>query len=201
MLRCIRDTDGLVDLTLSQIGLFLATGILLTVVFCFIFTNDWQRNAELQSLASSFSTFLDDIDNRFFEHSARFQFPQKEYPYVVKISTEYIVLSAKGSWNSDLQVIQRFVTRPWIRLAGQNWTTGNDLHTYLNETYGHRGTENDSITAENFTSLCYDLNTTIPLCASCSLEILLREPLWVEKVTIFYDDTKKHDFLLVYQVE
>jgi hypothetical protein len=200
MLRCIPNTDGVLDLTLSQIGLLLATGILLTVVFSFIFTNDWQRTAELQSLASSFSTLLDDIDNRFFDHTKRFQFPQKEYPYFVKISTEYIVLSAKGSWNSDLSVIQRFVTRPWIRYAKQNWTTGNDLHRYLNETYGHHGTENDSISTENFTRLCHDLNTTLPLCASDPLEVLIREPVWVEKVTIFYDYTKKRDFLLVYQL-
>jgi hypothetical protein len=187
-------------LTLSQIGLFLATGILLTVVFSLVFSNDWQRTAELQSQASSFSNVLGDIDNNFFEQTTRFQFSVKEYPYFVKISTEYIVISAKGSWDSTLIVTKRFIIKPWPRLPSQNWTTGEDLHTYLNQTCGHRGTENDSIPAENFTHLCQEQNNITAFYALHPLEIRIKEPVFVEKVTIFYNQTKRHDFLLIYQV-
>lgn len=200
MSRCIKDTNGMVGLTLSQIGLFIATGILLTVVLSFVFSNDWQRNEELQSLATSFSNLLMDIDNNFFENTTLFQFPEKDYPYKVTLSTEYIALYAKGNWNTDLFVTNRFLIRPWPRSPHQNWTTGDDLHSYLNKTCGHYGTKNDSLSAENLTFLCREQNTTIPYYALHPLEIFLREPVYLEKVTIFYDGENKHDFLLVYQL-
>jgi hypothetical protein len=200
MLRCMNDTNSIMGLTLSQIGLFLATGILLTVVFSLVFSSDWQRTAELESLAGSFSNFLGDIDNSFFEQTARYQFSHKDYVYFVKISTEYIVISAEGSWESDLFITNRFLTRPWLRIPQQNWTSGDDLHVYLNQTCGHRGIENDSISAEVFTQLCQEQNHTTSLFALHPLEIDINDPVFVEKVTIFYNQTKRHDFLLIYQM-
>jgi hypothetical protein len=187
-------------LTLTQIGLLLASGILLTVVFSFVFSNDWQRTAELQAQASSFSNLLGDIDNSFFEQTTRFQFSHTDYTYSVKISTEYIVITSKGFWDGDLIVTKRLLLRPWPRIPQQNWTTGEDLHNYLNRTCGHRGTENDSMPAENFTQLCQEQNNTISYLALHPLEILIKEPVFIEKVTIFYDQTKRHDFLLLYQL-
>jgi len=187
-------------LTLTQVGLILATGILLTVVLSLVFSNDWQRTAELQSQASSFSNLLGDVDNRFFEQTSRFQFSHTDYAYSVSISTEYILITAKGSWDGDLIVTKKLFSPAWLRLPQQNWTTGEDLHTYLNRTYGHRGTQNDSIHSENFTQLYQELNNTISFFASHPLEILIKEPVFIEKVTIFYDETKRHDFLLLYQM-
>lgn len=186
--------------TLTQVGLILATAILLTVVLSFVFSNDWQRTAELQSQASSFSNLLGDIDNSFFEQTSRFQFSHTNYAYSMTISTEYILMTAKGSWNSDLIVTKKLLTPPWPRLPQQNWTTGEDLHTYLNRTCGHRGTQNDSISSENFTQLYQELNNTVSFFASHPLEILIKEPIFIEKVTIFYDQTKRHDFLILYQI-
>ena len=200
MSRFMNNTNGIIGLTLSQIGLFLATGILLTAVIFLVFSNDWQRTAEIRSFSSSFSNLVEDIDNSFFEKTTRFQFPSKNYVYTVKLSTGYIVISAKGFWGSDLFVSKRFLISPWPRSSHQNWTTGEDLHEYLNTTYGHRGIKNDSISSVNFTQLCQELNTTISFYALHPLEILIREPVFLEEVTIFYDGEMKHDFLLVYQL-
>jgi len=200
MSRFTKDTNSIMGLTLSQIGLFLATGILLTAVFFLVFSSDWQRTAEIRSFASSFSHLVEDIDNRFFENTTRFQFPVKSYAYTVQLSTEYIVISAKGFWDTDLFVAERFLIRPWPRSSHQNWTTGEDLHEYLNTTCGHRGIKNDSISSVNFTQLSQEQNTTISFYALHPLEMLIREPVFLEKVTIFYDSEKKHDFLIVYQL-
>jgi hypothetical protein len=200
MLRCIQDNNGVIDLTLAQIGLFIATAILLSAVFSLVFSNDWQRTAELHSLATSFSNLLNDIDNRFFENTITYQFPQKDYTYLIRISTEYISISAKGSWGTDLINTQRFLINPWPRISTQNWTTGDDLHSYLNETCGHRGTKNDAIPLINFTQLSTEQNETMSFFALYPLEILNSEPVYLEKVTIFYDSEKSHDFLLVYQL-
>jgi hypothetical protein len=196
----MNDTNSIMGLTLSQIGLFLATGILLTTVLFLVFSSDWQRTAEIRSFASSFSHLVEDVDSSFFENTTRFQFPSKNYAYTVKLSTEYIVISAKGFWDADLFVAERFLIQPWLRSSHQNWTTGEDLHEYLNTTCGHRGIKNDSISSMNFTQLSQELNTTISFYALHPLEILIREPVFLEKVTIFYDSEIKHDFLLVYQL-
>ena len=200
MSRFTKDTNSIMGLTLSQIGLFLATGILLTAVFFLVFSSDWQRTAEIRSFASSFSHLVEDIDNRFFENTTRFQFPVKSYAYTVQLSTEYIVISAKGFWDTDLFVAERFLIRPWPRSSHQKWTTAEDLHEYLNTTCGHRGIKNDSISSVNFTQLSQEQNTTISFYALHPLEMLIREPVFLEKVTIFYDSEKKHDFLIVYQL-
>ncbi len=200
MSRFMNNTNGIIGLTLSQIGLFLATGILLTAVFFLVFSSDWQRTAEIRSFTSSFSHLVEDVDSSFFENTTRFQFPSKNYAYTAKLSTGYIIISAKGFWGSNLFVSERFLIPPWPRSSHQNWTTGEDLHEYLNTTCGHRGTKNDSISSVNFTQLCQELNTTISFYALHPLEILIREPVLLEKVTIFYNGEKKHDFLLVYQL-
>ena len=199
MLRFLKDTNGVLDVTLSHIGLFIATAILLTVVLSFVFSNEWQRTDELQSIASSFSNLLMDVDSTFFENTTLFQFPEKGYPYTVTLSTEYIRISAKGAWGTDLVMTNKFVIRPWPRYTYENWTTGDDLHAYLNKTYGHHGTKNDSISSVNLTNLYNEQNMTILYSALHPLEIVNRTQVYVEKVTIFYDEEKIHDFLLVYQ--
>lgn len=199
MLPLRRDTTGVLDVTLTHIGLFIVTAILLTVVMSFIYSNEWQRTDELQSIATSFSNLLMDIDSIFFENTTLFQFPEKEYPYNVSLSTEYIRISSKGAWGNELVVTHKFMIRPWPRDTDQNWTTGVDLHAYLNKTYGHFGTENDSISSVNLSDICDKLNTTIVHFAAHPLELINQTPVYVEKVTIFYDSQNKHDFLLVYQ--
>jgi len=190
----------MMGLTLTQIGVFLATGILLTIVVSLVFSNDWQRTAELQSQASSFANLLGDVENSFFERTFRFLFARKEYPYVAQISTDYLVLSAPGSWQHNLTVTYRLLLSPWIWFPSQNWTTGADLHAYLNQTCGHWGTEQDAIPIENFTSLFEEYNSSAAFFALHPLEILMNDPVYVEKVTIFYQHHKQQDFLFIYQI-
>jgi hypothetical protein len=200
MLRCTRNTNAFVDLTLTHIGLFIATAILLTVVFLFVFSNQWQRAAELESLADDFSNLLIDIDTTFFDSTTRYQFPKKDYSYDVKISCEYLIITAEGTWENHLCITHRFFIRTWPRFAEQNWTTGNDFHVYLNKTCGHYGTQHDAIPLINFTSLCQEYNETQSFFASHPLPIFIQAPIYLEKITIYYDTDKNHDFLLVYQL-
>ena len=199
MLPCNEDTAGLMDISLTQIGLLIATSVLLCIVFSFIFFNDWQRTSELQAQSSQFSNLLSDIDNSFFERTSLFQFSQGDYPYTVSISSEYLRVSAKGFWKNDLIVVKKFLPCPWICGTQQNWSTGEDLQTCLNESFGHRGTQGDPISSENFTTLCQERDDAIAYYAVHPLGIILNRPVYVEKVTIYYNQTQRQDFLLVYQ--
>jgi hypothetical protein len=199
MSQCTKDTHGIMGLTLSQIGLFLATGILLVVVFSSVFFNSWQRTNEIRSLVSDFSTLVEDMDIRFFESTTRFQFPETTYPYTIQLSSEYIIAVVKDFWGRDFHVTERFFIMPWIRSSHENWTTGKELHEYLNMAYGHHGLQNDSISFENFTLLLQEQNKSVLFSTIHPLEILSRQPVFLEKVIIFYGNEQKYDFVLVYQ--
>jgi hypothetical protein len=181
------------------VGLLLATGMLLSIVLSFVFFNDWQRTAELQNQASSFSNFLLDVDASFFERRSLFQFSQKGYPYRIQLSTGSIQITAKGSWQNNLIVMQRFLVSPWLRTFESNWTTGDDLHSYLNTTSGHWGTGVDPISAEQFDILLQDQQNATMYYALNPMEITLRESVWIEKITVYYSPSNSYDFLLLYK--
>lgn len=199
MLQCRKDTKGFVDLSLCQFGLFLATAILLSVVFSLLFSNDWQRTAELESMTSDFSNLLEDLNSIFFEHASHYELPKKDYEFTVKLSTEYIVISAEGSWGHNLLVAKRFISEIWIRNGSQNWTTGAELHEYLNNTCGHQGTPDDAIPPDQFAQFLSEQNSTIIFLALHPFEVQIRRPVTLEKVIIYYEPDKRYDLLLLYQ--
>ncbi len=199
MSRFFNDTRGILSLTLSQIGLFVATGILLSAVFSLVFFNSWQRTDELKSFTSNFSFLTGDMDILFFENKTKYQFPEKSYPYKLYLSSEYIAAFSKGILGTDLHVTESLQRRVWVRSPLRNWTTGDDFHEYLNRTFGHRGEKDDLLPSKNFSALLQEQNASMVYYALQPLEIITFEPVFLEKVTIFYGNGQKHDFLLAYQ--
>jgi len=201
MSKFIKDNHGIMGLTLSQIGLILATGILVAAVFSIIFLNDWQRNAELKNIATSFSTIVEGMDTRFFENTTEFHFTEKSYYYNVSISTEYIIITSEGNQNNRLSIKERLLNKPWPRPSGQTWKTGEELHNYCLNTYGHSGTISDPITQDDLGELEeYNVASCMDLALS-PLYIQTNKTVYFEKVIIYYDISEKQDFLLIYQIE
>jgi len=201
MSKFIKDNHGIMGLTLSHIGLIIATGILLTAVFSIIFLNDWQRNAELKNIATSFSTIVEGMDTRFFENTTEFHFPDKTYYYNVSISTEYVIVSAEGNQNNKLSIKERFIVKPWPRTSDQTWKTGEELHNYCLYTYGHSGTILDPITQDDLGELDKDNAVACIDLALSPLYIQTNKAVYIEKVIIYYGIAEKQDFLLIYQLE
>ena len=201
MSKFIKDDHGIMGLTLSHIGLIIATGILLTAVFSIIFLNDWQRNAELKNITTSFSTIVEGMDTRFFENTTEFHFPDKTYYYNVSISTEYVIVSAEGNQNNKLSIKERFIVKPWPRTSDQTWKTGEELHNYCLYTYGHSGTILDPIVQADLDELnIYKENAGIYLVLN-PLYFKINKPVYIEKVIIYYGIAEKQDFLLIYQLK
>jgi hypothetical protein len=194
-----KNTTSAMSLMLSELGLFLATTILLTIVFSFVFSNDWQRRVDLQSVSSDFSNQLDDLAVLFFEHTIEYQFPQKQYPYQVMVSTEYLILLGSGSSEMNLLVTKRLITQPWVHHMNQTWTTGEDLHEYFNDTAGHPGTQDEPVSLENFTDFFKENLALQSSFAIHPFEIDTLKPVMLERVIIYYDTDKKQDILLIYQ--
>lgn len=199
MSKFIRDSHGIMDLTLSQVGLFIATGIFLASICSLVFYNNWQRIDELHAIATSISTCIQDMDTRFFENTTMYQYPYKNYPYVVEASTEYITVSAKGYWGNSISVKERMIIHPWPRNATSNWTTGHGLHDFLNKTYGHWGTQEDPLPLQNLTNVETDWEESVVFLALHPLGLQVNVPLYIEKVSIFDDAGGRHDFILMYQ--
>ncbi len=201
MSKFIKDDHGIMGLTLSQIGLIIATGILVAAVFSIIFLNDWQRNAELKNISTSFSTIVEGMDTRFFENTTEFYFAEKPYYYNVSISAEFITITSKGNQNNKLSIKERFLIQPWPRSSGQTWKTGEELHNYCLNNYSHSGTISDPIAQTDLNQLNNYKNTTNIDLASNPLYLKTNKSVSIEKVIIYYGIDEKQDFLLIYQLE
>jgi hypothetical protein len=187
-------------LLFSDLGLFIASGVLLLAVCSLVAYSDWQRTEELRVIARDISSRIQDLDATFFEHSVLYQCPEKKYDYTITASAEYLTVSARGSLGATISVKERFVVRPWPRNETVNWTTGSQLHNYLNKTYCHGGTQQDPLTSSNLTELEQDRQATVVFLALHPLEIRSDMPLTIEKVAIFDDSGENHSFILLYQI-
>lgn len=199
MLKSINNSSGFMGLTLTTLGLLIASGILLLVVCSLVFSNPWQETEELHAIARGVSTRIQDMDSRFYESTILYQCPRSKYQYTIQVSTEYITVSAKSTWGETFSVKERFVVHPWPRNDTLNWTTGSELHRFLNETYGHWGTPEDPLPFMNLSELENGREECATLLALHPLRIRSNTPLYIEKVSIFDDTGEKHDVILLYQ--
>ena len=213
MLKFLNDRDGIMGITLSQMGLIIATGVLIAAVFSIIFMNDWNKKADLKNIGTGLSTIVEGMDTRFFENTTMYWFPSKDYSYLVSTSTEYIVISSKSNWNEEISFKEQFLIKPWPRIANPKWISGKDLHNYLKVKYEHTGNESDPIRSADIANVKNDLETDKETAeksfALNPLKLNLEKPVYIEKVFIYYDKDddgwdkiidEKQDFVILYQV-
>jgi len=201
MSRYIRDNNGVMGLTLSQIGLMIAMGILIAAVFSLVFQNDWRKEAELQNIATGFSTMVEGMDSRFFENTTVFLFPDTKYHYNVSISTEYITVSTEGNVGNNLSVKERFLVKPWPNSNESTWGAGAALHDYLKDNFGNSGNISDPI--QNVGNVKNYLNNewgnVSGSLALKPLYVSIDEIIYIEKACIYYEDGGKQGIVFIYQ--
>ncbi len=209
MLKFIENKKAIMSLTFTQIGLIIATAILLSAAVSVVFLNDWQKKAELENIASNFSTVIQGMDSRFFENKTTFYFPEKTYDYNVSISTEYATVRTVGTWFNTLSVKHRFLKKPLL----SNWISGENFHIFLNETYGCFGNETNPIMKMDIDNVKNEIKNIFENASftfsSNPLYLNSKKPVYIEQVFVFYDldgnniwDKEKDDkqsFVLVYQ--
>jgi len=212
MSKFTNDEQGIMGLTLSQIGLIIATGIILAAVFSLIFLNDWQRNAELKNIANGFSTLVERAEIKFFEETIVFNFPDKDYNYNVSISSEYIVVSSKGKIGNDISFKELFLIKPWPQKKDSPWFGRVGLHNYLKENFGNSGNVSDPIKKFNiddvknyFKNEMENVNKSFAL---SPVHILTNKSVYIDNVFVYYDNNdnsywddndEKQIFIFVYQ--
>ncbi|MEF8879422.1 MAG: hypothetical protein V5A64_03410 [Candidatus Thermoplasmatota archaeon] len=188
----MNDEKGFMGLTLSQIGLFIATGVLLAAVFGFIYYNDWGRTAELENIASGLHGQVNIADNCFFENISRWNPPEKSFTYTISVSTEYLsVKTDEGHMKKDLVVVERFLTPVLPRDDSNEWKTGEEMHNFLKGEKGHKGSEKNPIPGSDENSIKNYFTEEIKTCeekyAMNPLKIDLSKTVFIEKVYIYFD--------------
>ncbi|MCX6664530.1 MAG: hypothetical protein NT038_00495 [Euryarchaeota archaeon] len=220
MLRSLRNENGIMGLTLSQIGLMVASGILIVAVFSVLYLNDWQRTAELKGTATQISTLIEGLNSQFFENAVLYRFSDKNYQYNISISTEYIIISAKGNRENVLSAKKQFSVKIWPQSFDSIWIGSDGLHDYLkhilrNESHvlvNTSGNVSDPVSPENF-EWVQDNLSIIQKNIQASLAV---HPMYmptnrtviIEKAIIYYDsngdgtwnkdDDKQQEFIFIY---
>lgn len=143
----LRSNDSaIIEISFTTLGLFLATGILLSAVVSTVFLSDWQKQAELETMARGFAQFIETMNIRSFEASSTYVFPELPYEYSIDISSEYVVLTTLGRWHTEVRVVQPFIVRPWVLKETDSWLGATGLHEYLETSlYGHSGCFDDPV--------------------------------------------------------
>jgi len=214
MSKFIKNKKAVMSLTFLHVGLIIATGILLSAVISVVFLNDWQKKADLENIASGFSTLVQGMDTRFFENVTMFYLPDKNYDYNISISTEYVTVDTSGNWFNTLSIKHRFLKKPLLNRNYKEWITGKNFHSFLNDTYGCFGNETDPVMSTDV-DLVKDEIKSIFEQANFSFSadpfyLEIEKPVYIEQVFIFYDldgdnewdkeNDEKQSFVLVYQI-
>jgi len=145
MSKLRHNNDALIEVTFATLGLFIAAAILIAAVVSAVFTNDWQREAELDSIARGFVYYVEAMDARSYKNISTYQFPDKGYSYSAEISTEYITMRAQGFWGNELVVTKQFIVQPWVQDQTSSWIGGEQLHSFINDISGTYGNHSDPV--------------------------------------------------------
>jgi hypothetical protein len=214
MLKFIENKKATMSLIFSQVGIIIVTGILFSAVVSVFFLNDWYKKAEIENIASRFSTIIEEMDARFFEDVKVFYFPDKSYNYNVSLSTEYITVNWPGTFLNILSIKRRFFKKPLLICDCNEWKTGEDFHYFLNDTYGCFGNETNPIMSMDVDSVKNEIknifNQSTFSFSMNPLYLDLKKPVYIEQVFVFYDlnddnrwdkdHDEKQSFVLVYQI-
>ena len=196
MLRLSPDTHGVLGLSLSNLGLFLASGLLLILILGGAYGSVWERTAELKATAHTLNSYLETLDAAYTDTRLLIQMPSVT-SLQITCSTEYIMVSTKGAFGLPLAYTEVWRIRPWPR-DNTSWRSGEDLHRWLNYTHGHTGSAEDPVNLTVLTALQQAQHADAARLAYTPLQINDAQPLFAEKVVV-YTPENRAEFFLLYQ--
>jgi hypothetical protein len=194
------NNKAVMGLTLSHIGLMIASAVILTAAISFISFNDMQRTNELKTVASQLSTLVQANDAKSMEDTTQYWLPDLGYDYTVTVSTEYITVEAEGFWNNKLSVKQRFIIKPWVQneTTSPEWVGGSELHNYLKNNWQilAAGTLNDPIQRrQSWEVLLDDLNNSktqnTSIYAKTPLILDPKKPVIIDKTVLYFSQPEE----------
>ena len=134
MLKYRLKDRGDISWLLAQLSLFLATSFLLVSIAGFAFYNDWAKEAEIKNIASNFASAIYSLDLMEFPGYKTFTFPDKNFSYEVKLSSEYItIIRNDGKLKKNIEVRKKLLIKVYPRCDKWEWKSGKELEEFIEE--------------------------------------------------------------------
>ena len=191
------DTNAVFGLTLSNIGLFIASGLLLTLILQGTYGSLSERTAEISTTAHILNSTVETLLVTEDDIPLQIQLPTLIPGLQISCSTQLIHLTAPGSFGTTLADTQAWTLRPWPRNS-TTWQSSTDLHRWLRQTTAHTGTMNDPVNDTILCSLQETFTSEALQLATNPMQYSVTRPLTAEKVTI-YATSSTRTFFLLYQ--
>jgi len=200
MLRLRTDRHAVLGLSLANLALFLASGLLLGIILEGVYGSIWERTAQLQTTADTLNASIETLSAAYEDTSLMIRLPTGPPSMRLSCSSQYIHVWSQFGSTTALSVTEPWVVSPWPRPAG-SWQSGHDLHGWLNDTYGHLGTVQDPINLTTLVSLKKDRQSAAMSLAYSPVEFTGTSPLIAEKTFVYTEQGEPYVVLLLYQNE
>lgn len=198
-LRLWSDRQGVISWLLSQMGLLLAVGVLMSTIAGITLYSDWEKETEAANLASHLAATIECMDLHTFPGRKTYIIPSVGYPCRITISSDYVTVSRSDSlMGKNITVRESLLIHPWVAPPQTDGYGAQGLYNYLGMVCG--GGRNGSSphqkapveTVEEMFSRARNLLAVHP----CVLD--QEKPLYVEKAFVHTTGGMKK-YVLVYQ--
>lgn len=214
-MRFIRgNNDSFTGLIISHIGLLIVSTILISAVISLIFFigADLHRKGDLENIAHSFIAEIEHVNSKFIEESNKYTFPQKNYPYTVSLSSEFVTIKSNGNWHRSITVKKRYFTEILPLNKSITHKINSPLsvlskelfHKNLKIQYQAEGYKNSPITqfekySEDISDACQKLSTIL---SKNPISIDVNKPIYLEKIIVYFENVneiKTEELIIIHQ--
>lgn len=208
MRAIIKDESGWADFFITRIGLMLFAAVLLLSSFkIYPMFQERETGGYLDAVASDIASKIEAVDTTTIPgYRYAYSFDEKDKDIKISISTEYVVarVNMSSRMRDGREVIHAEPMITHVYPPNSNWSNTSGLREYLSRETGKSGDASsplnfsrDKVKVDNI------LNYTRSELAQHPFVPDLNKPLFIEKVIIYYNNSKKEtaerDYVLVYQ--
>lgn len=198
MLKLPTNSHAVLGLSLANLALFLASGLLLCIILEGAYGSLWEHTAQLQATADTLNTSVETLSAAY--QDTRLTLPPLSQSPTIRLScsTQYIHVWSQSDSTTSLSLTTSWTIPPWPR-PNDTWQSGDELHQWLNATYGHLGTPQDPINETILQTLRAQQEAAALALAYDPLEYTTTSTIFIEKTYLSVEQETPYTVLLLYQ--
>ena len=188
---------GIISSLLTQISLFIVSGILFASIIGIAFYNDWAKEAEIKNIAIDLSSEIYSADLQEFYSHKSYKIPSKNFSYDVYLSPYYITIYRHdGRLKKDISFHKKLLIHPIIS-CGNEWKSANELKNFLKDKYGCYGNKSNPLNEEAkkyLEGIINNINLSIS-----PYKIDIDKPVFIDKLKLYFYDGMVREYVVIYQ--
>ena len=189
--------EGIISSLLTQISLFIVSGILFASIVGIAFYNDWTKEAEIKNIAIDLSSEIYSVDlQEFFIHES-YKIPPKNFSYDIYLSPYYITISRHdGRLKKDITFHKKLLIHPIISCSNE-WKSAKELKNFLKEKYNCYGNKSSPLNKDAkkyLEGIVNNINLSIS-----PYKIDINKPIFLDKLVLYFYDGMVKEYVVVYQ--